>query len=310
MSAINVLKPKVLAFFDEKTSSLSYIVKDPMSNSCAVIDSVLDFDYPSGAVSYESADKIIECIHKQKLEVKYLIETHVHADHLSAAPYIQSVVGGLIAISKHIVDVQNVFGKTFNEGAEFQRDGSQFDLLLEDDERYKVGSLEGKAMHTPGHTPACMTHVLGDAAFVGDTLFMPDGGTARADFPGGDARVLFNSIKQVLSLPSDTRLFMCHDYQPKGRELEFVTTVSEQVASNIHVKQGISVEEFVRMREERDATLGMPRLIFPALQVNMRAGHFPKLELNETSYLKVPVTGLNEALIAQAASAAKKNNHS
>lgn len=298
MSNSNPLKPEVLAFFDKDSNTFSYIVKDPQSNACAIVDSVLDFDYASGVVAYDGADNIIECVKKKGLDVVYLLETHVHADHLSAAPYIQSVVGGKIAISKHIIEVQDVFGKTFNEGSEFERDGSQFDLLLEDDEPYTVGSLKGRAIHTPGHTPACMTHVFGDAAFVGDTLFMPDGGTARADFPGGDARVLFNSIKKVLSLPNETRLFMCHDYQPNDRELEFMTTVSEQKLSNIHVKDGVSADEFVKMREERDATLRMPRLIMPALQVNMRAGHFPETEDNQTSYLKVPVIGLKKTLMA------------
>lgn len=293
-----LVKPEVLAFFDKDSSTFSYIVKDPTSSACAIIDSVLDFDYASGAVSYGGADKIIECVQSKGLDVIYLMETHVHADHLSAAPYIQSVVGGKIAISKHIVDVQEVFGKTFNEGTEFERDGSQFDLLLEDGETYRIGALDGRAIHTPGHTPACMTHVFGDAAFVGDTLFMPDGGTARADFPGGDARVLFNSIQKVLSLAANTRLFMCHDYQPNGRQLEFMTTVAEQKKSNIHVQDGVSVDAFVRMREERDATLGMPRLIMPALQVNMRAGHFPEAEENEMSYLKVPVVGLKRILVA------------
>lgn len=297
MSTETLVKPEVLAFFDKGSSTFSYIVKDPDSNACAIVDSVLNFDYASGTVSYEGADKIIECIRKKGLDVIYLLETHVHADHLSAAPYIQSVVGGKIAISKHIVEVQDVFGKTFNEGTEFERDGSQFDLLLEDGASYAVASLVGRAIHTPGHTPACMTHVFGDAAFVGDTLFMPDGGTARADFPGGDARILFESIKTVLSLPETTRLFMCHDYQPNGRELEFMTTVADQRISNIHVKDGVTVDEFVKMREERDATLGMPQLIMPALQVNMRAGHFPEPEDNETPYLKVPVLGLKKRFL-------------
>ena len=300
MSNASLLKPEVMAFFDKDSSTFSYIVKDPESNACAIIDSVLDFDYASGEVTYDGADKIIECVKKKNLDVVYLIETHVHADHLSAAPYIQSIVGGKIAISKHIVEVQDVFGKTFNEGTEFERDGSQFDLLLDDGEKYTLGALVGRAIHTPGHTPACMTHVFGDAAFVGDTLFMPDGGTARADFPGGDARVLFNSIKTVLALPEDTRLFMCHDYQPNGRELECVTTVAEQKKANIHIKDGVTVDDFVNMREARDATLGMPRLIMPSLQVNMRAGHFPEPEGNEMSYLKVPIQGLKKILITDA----------
>jgi glyoxylase-like metal-dependent hydrolase (beta-lactamase superfamily II) len=291
------LKPEVLAFFDKDSNTFSYIVKDPTSNACAIIDSVLDFEYASGTVHYQGADKIINYVQTKCLDVKYLLETHVHADHLSAAPYIQSILGGKIAISKHIVEVQEVFGKTFNEGTEFERDGSQFDVLLDDDDRYQIGSMEGRAMHTPGHTPACMTHVLGDAGFVGDTLFMPDGGTARADFPGGDARTLYQSIQKVLRLPAETRLFMCHDYQPNGRELQYVTTVAEQNACNIHIKSDISEDEFVSMRQTRDTTLAMPRLILPALQVNMRAGHFPEPEENQATYLKVPVTGLRKPLL-------------
>ena len=292
-----IIKPEVTAFFEARTNTFSYVVKDPTSNACAVIDSVLDFDYPSGGVSYTSADQIIQHVQDHGLEVVYLIETHVHADHLSAAPYIQSVVGGKIAISKHIHEIQNTFGKLFNEGTEFQRDGSQFDFLFDEDQTYAIGSLKGKALHTPGHTPACMTHVIGDAAFIGDTLFMPDAGTARADFPGGDARVLFRSIGKVLSLPANTRLFMCHDYQPNGRELKYLTTVSEQRANNIHVKDGVTEDEFVAMREARDKTLGMPNLILPSLQTNMRAGHFPRPADNATVYLKVPVTGLKPNLI-------------
>ncbi len=297
MSNSDQLNPQVIDFFDLDSSTFSYIVKDPESNACAVIDSVLDFDYSSGEVFYKGADKIVEYINKMGLKVKYLLETHVHADHLSAAPYIQSVLGGDIAISKHIVDIQNVFGKTFNEGTDFQRDGSQFDRLLDDDECIQIGALQCQAIHTPGHTPACMTYVIGDTAFVGDTLFMPDAGTARADFPGGDASSLFHSIKKVLSLPPQTKLYMCHDYQPNGRDLEYVTTVAEQNELNIHINQNISESEFIDMREARDKTLGMPRLIFPSLQVNMRAGHFPEPEKNQTSYLKVPITGLKKILV-------------
>lgn len=289
--------PEVLAFFDKDSYTFSYIVKDPASNACAIIDSVLNFDYASGTVHYEGADKIVDCIKKRELEVKYLLETHVHADHLTAAPYIQSLLGGKTAISKHIVEVQEVFGKTFNERTEFARNGSQFDVLLEDEERYQIGTLEGRAIHTPGHTPACMTYVFGDVGFVGDTLFMPDAGTARADFPSGDARILYQSIKKVLSLPPQTRLFMCHDYQPNGRELEYMTTVMEQNTSNIHIKQGISENKFVNMRQTRDDTLGMPKLIFPAIQVNMRAGKFPEPEDNETAYLKIPIKGLKKSLL-------------
>lgn len=290
-------KPDVFPFYDKDTSTFSYIVKDPGSNACAVIDSVLDFDYPSGQISYEGADRIIECINKKDLSVALHIETHVHADHLSAAPYIQSQVGGKIGIGKHIVKVQDVFGHLFNETSEFQRDGSQFDILFDENESYLIGELAGIALHTPGHTPACMTHLIGDAAFVGDTLFMPDAGTARADFPGGDARDLYHSIQRVLSLPADTRLYMCHDYQPDGRELEYLTTVKRQLSSNIHVNSTVTEEQFVSVREARDKTLGMPRLILPSLQINMRAGHFPKAEDNETVYLKVPIKGLKPPLI-------------
>ena len=290
------IQPEVFPFFEENSNTFSYIVKDPNSNDCAIVDSVLDFDYASGTIGYESADEIIQCVQKRNLNVLYLIETHVHADHLSAAPYIQSIVGGKIAISKHIDTVQKTFGKVFNEGTEFKRDGTQFDVLFDDGETYKIGSVEGVAIHTPGHTPACMVHLIGDACFVGDTIFMPDGGTARADFPGGDARTLYQSIKKILSMPEETRLFMCHDYQPNGRELEYQTTVAQQKASNIHVHDGISENDFVAMREARDATLGMPKLIYPSLQTNMRAGHFPEADTNETVYLKVPISGLKQPL--------------
>ena len=292
----SIIQPEVFPFFEEDSNTFSYIVKDPSSNDCAIVDSVLNFDYASGSIGYDSADEIIQCVQKRNLNVLYLIETHVHADHLSAAPYIQSIVGGKIAISKYIDTVQQTFGKVFNEGAGFKRDGSQFDVLFDDGERYKIGSVEGVAIHTPGHTPACMVHLIGDACFVGDTIFMPDGGTARADFPGGDARTLYRSIRKILSLPAQTRLFMCHDYQPNGRELEYQTTVAEQKASNIHVHDGITEDDFVAMREARDATLGMPRLIYPSLQTNMRAGHFPAAETNETVYLKVPISGLKRPL--------------
>jgi len=286
------VKPEVFTFYDKQTSTFSYVVKDPTSNACAVIDSVLNLDYNSGRTSHTSADEIIDHIRKNKLELQWQIETHVHADHLSAAPYIQEKLGGKLGIGSHITTVQNVFGSVFNAGPEFARDGSQFDHLFEDGETYRIGNLTGTAIHTPGHTPACMTHVIGDAAFVGDTLFMPDGGTARADFPGGDARVLYRSIKKLLALPGETRLFMCHDYQPDGREVEYETTVAAERANNIHVHDGISEDEFVAMREARDATLDMPVLILPSLQVNMRAGHFPPAEDNNITYLKVPIDAL------------------
>ena len=285
-------KPVIFPFFDKDSSTLSYIVKDPDSSSCAIIDSVLDFDYPSGTISYQSADKIIQSVQKKKLIVELLIETHVHADHLSAAPYLQQELGGKICISKYITEVQDVFGNLFNESSQFKRDGSQFDVLFDDQQKYSIGGLKAVTMHTPGHTPACMTHLIGDTAFIGDTLFMPDGGTARADFPGGDAAVLYQSIEKILALPLETRIFICHDYQPNGREIEFLTTVEEQKNKNIHVNQKVSKQEFIKMRDTRDKTLGMPRLIFPSLQVNMDAGHFPAAEDNNTQYLKVPISGL------------------
>jgi glyoxylase-like metal-dependent hydrolase (beta-lactamase superfamily II) len=279
----------VTAFFDEATNTVSYVVKDPASAACAVVDSVLDFDYSSGRTSTESADRIIEFVRSNGLELQWLIETHVHADHLSAAPYIQERLGGKVGIGDRITVVQDTFGKIFNEGTEFERDGSQFDRLFRDGDTYHIGSLEGRAMHTPGHTPACMTHVIGDAAFVGDTLFMPDGGTARADFPGGDARELYRSIRRILALSPETRLYMCHDYGPDGREIRWETTVAEERAHNIHVRDGISEDEFVAMRTARDATLSMPRLIIPSIQVNMKAGALPEPEDNGRRYLKVPI---------------------
>ena len=286
------LRPEVTAFFDEATNTISYVVKDPGSNACAVIDSVMDIDDAAGRITYDSADRIIAHIRDRGLTLEWLIETHVHADHLSAAPYIQQHLGGKIGIGDQITVVQEVFGKVFNEGTEFRRDGSQFDRLFKDGDTYSIGGMRAFAMHTPGHTPACMTHVIGDAAFVGDTLFMPDGGSARADFPGGDARTLFRSIRRVLELPPETRLFMCHDYGPNGREIRWETTVAEERAHNIHVKDGVTEDEFVAMREARDKTLGMPRLILPSLQVNMRAGHLPPAEPNGRVFLKLPVNAL------------------
>ena len=293
----NTNQPEVLSFFEKSSSTFSYIVIDPNSKQCAVIDSVLDFDYASGQITYDSANQIIECIKERELELTLLLETYVHADHLSAAPYIQNQLGGKIGISEHIDAMQETFGKLFNEGTEFQRDGSQFDLLFKDGQTYQIGSLTGTAIHTPGHTPACMVHVIGDAAFVGDTLFMPDSGTARADFPGGDARILYKSIQKILAMSDETRLFMCHDYQPNGREPMNETTVKDQRENNIHVHNGVSEDDFVDMRESRDNTLGMPRLIYPALQTNMRAGHFPQPATNEMIYLKVPVSGLQQSLM-------------
>ena len=284
--------PDVKAFFDEDSHTISYVVQDPQTRHAAIIDSALGFDYASGNLSYQLADQILAYIDDKQLVIDWLIETHVHADHLSAAPYLQEKTGALIAISKHIVDVQKIFGKVFNAGTVFERDGSQFDRLLEDQDSYQIGKLQGQAIHTPGHTPACMAHIIGDAIFAGDTLFMPDGGTARADFPGGDARTLYQSIHKILAQPDHMRVFVCHDYMPDGRALEYVSTVGEQKAHNIHIGGGISEEDFVAMREKRDATLPMPKLIMPSIQVNMRGGHMPPAEDNETVYLKVPVSGL------------------
>ncbi len=285
--------PVVTAFFDEPTYTVSYVVTDPETKVCAVVDSVLDFDPASGRTNTESADEIIEFIQKNDLKVEWILETHVHADHLSAAPYIQEKLGGKIAIGAEIRTVQDTFGKIFNEGTRFQRDGSQFDKLMVDGDTFRIGNIEAHAMHTPGHTPACMTYVVGDAAFVGDTMFMPDYGTARADFPGGDARTLYRSIKKVLSLPPETRLFMCHDYKAPGRdEYKWETTVAEERANNVHVHDGVTEDEFVAMREARDATLDMPRLILPSIQINMRAGQMTEPDDNGTSYLKIPLNAL------------------
>ncbi len=294
MSALPIdmsVNPDVKGFFDEATNTISYVVKDPNSNACAVIDSVMDIDYAAGRITFDHADQIIADIEARGLELQWLIETHVHADHLSAAPYIQEKLGGKVGIGKNITIVQETFGKVFNEGTAFQRDGSQFDRLFDDGDTYRIGSMTAFAMHTPGHTPACMTHVIGDAAFVGDTLFMPDGGSARADFPGGDAGILYDSIQKVLALPDDMRLFMCHDYGPNGREIRWETTVGDEKAHNIHVGQGKTREDFVKFRTERDAQLAMPKLIIPSLQVNMRGGEIPTDE-HGNPVLKVPVNGL------------------
>lgn len=284
-------KPKVAGFFDPATNTISYVVADPASRSCAVIDPVLDIDYAAGRISFDNADRIIDHIRQQNLSLDWIIETHVHADHLSAAPYIQGLLGGKIGIGCNITIVQDTFGKIFNEGTDFQRDGSQFDALFQDGDTYSIGQMQAIALHTPGHTPACMTHVIGDAAFVGDTLFMPDGGSARADFPGGDAGTLYDSIQKVLSLPDAMRLFMCHDYGPDGRDIQWETTVAQQKAQNIHVGQGKTKAAFVQFRTQRDATLGMPKLIIPALQVNMRAGAIPT-DKDGRQMLKVPVNAL------------------
>ncbi len=285
------VRPEVASFFDPSTNTISYVVTDPETRACAVIDSVMDIDYAAGRITHDHADQMITHIRDKGLALEWIIETHVHADHLSAAPYIQQALGGKIGIGAKIMVIQDTFGKIFNEGTEFQRDGSQFDALFEDGDTYRIGNMTAFAMYTPGHTPACMVHVIGNAAFVGDTLFMPDGGSARADFPGGDAATLYDSIQKVLALPDDMRLFMCHDYGPNGRDIQWETTVGEEKAQNIHVGQGKTKEDFVRFRTERDATLAMPRLIIPSLQVNMRAGDVPT-DSDGNPMLKVPLNRL------------------
>ena len=285
------VKPEVSGHFDAATNTISYIVKDPGSDHCAIIDSVMDIDYAAGRITYEHADALIAEVQSRGLTLDWIIETHVHADHLSAAPYIQEKLGGKIGVGDKIMVVQETFGKIFNEGTEFQRDGSQFDALFKDGDTYQVGGMQAFAMYTPGHTPACMVHVMGDAAFVGDTLFMPDGGSARADFPGGDAGQLYDSIQKVLSLPDEMRRFMCHDYGPNGRDIAWETTVGAEKAHNIHVGGGKTREEFINFRTERDKQLAVPKLIIPSLQVNMRAGHMPT-DKDGNPMLKVPVNGL------------------
>ena len=283
--------PDVTAFFDAATNTISYIVKDPTSEACAIIDSVMDIDYAAGRITFEHADQMIAHIESRDLKLEWIIETHVHADHLSAAPYIQQKLGGKIGVGSKITIVQDVFGKVFNEGTEFQRDGSQFDALFEEGDTYMIGNMPAFAMATPGHTPACMVHVIGDAAFVGDTLFMPDGGSARCDFPGGSAEELYASIMKVMALPDEMRLFMCHDYGPNGRDIKWETTVGEERAHNIHVGGTNTKEDFIKFRTERDAQLDMPKLIIPSLQVNMRAGEVPT-DQDGNPMLKVPINGL------------------
>jgi glyoxylase-like metal-dependent hydrolase (beta-lactamase superfamily II) len=280
--------PQITAFFDEATFTVTYIVTDPATNQCAVIDSVLDYDASMGSTRTNSADKVIAHIKKQGLTLVWLLETHVHADHLSAAPYLQQQLGGKIAIGDQITQVQDIFGNLFNAEQGFARNGSQFDHLITTNEQLKIGHLSMTALHTPGHTPACMSFVVGDACFVGDTLFMPDYGTARCDFPGGDAKTLYESMEQILSLPDQTRLFMCHDYAPGGREYLWETTVAETKASNIHLA-GKTKAEFINMRQARDAQLSTPRLLLPSVQVNMRAGHMPPIEDNGIAYIKIPL---------------------
>jgi glyoxylase-like metal-dependent hydrolase (beta-lactamase superfamily II) len=291
---------RIESFFDPATFTFSHIVWDTSTAQCALIDSVLDYDPKSGRTNTSSADSLVARVKELGLNVQWLLETHVHADHLSAAPYLQQQLGGQLAIGSHITTVQNVFGKLFNAGSEFARDGSQFDRLLSDGDSFSIGTLKARAMHTPGHTPACMTYVVTDhsvdpvrqVAFVGDTLFMPDYGTARCDFPGGSASILYASIQKVLSLPDSTELYLCHDYPPDGREPQCVTTVADQKKANVHVHQGISEADFVAMRQKRDATLSMPVLILPSVQVNMRGGQMPPAEDNGQRYLKIPVDAL------------------
>ncbi|MHA6206186.1 MBL fold metallo-hydrolase [Dyella soli] len=286
-------RPEVKAFFDEASNTFSYVVWDPATRQAAVIDSVLDYDAASGRTRHDSADAMIAFVQAQALTVAWVLDTHVHADHLSASPYVQSRLGGKLAIGEHIRAVQQTFGVVFNTGDAFPRDGSQFNHLFTDGERYRLGEIEAMALHTPGHTPACMTHVIGDAAFVGDTLFMPDYGTARCDFPGGDAGQLYRSIQRIFALPGDTRVFLCHDYKAPGRdEFAHETTIGQERQSNVHVRDGVSEEAFVTMRRTRDATLAVPRLLLPAVQVNMRAGHLPPPEDNGISYLKIPLNAL------------------
>ncbi len=287
------MKPEVTAFFDQATNTVSYVVRDPGSTACAIIDSVLDFDHASGRTETKSADVVAEFVRDKGYDVQWILETHVHADHLSAAPYLQSELGGKIGIGGEITTVQSVFGKVFNEGSEFQRDGSQFDQLFVEGDTLTIGALKGNVLHTPGHTPACMTYVIGDAAFVGDTLFMPDFGTARCDFPGGSSDTLFDSVQKILALPDDTRIFVGHDYKAPGRDqYAWESTVGEQKAKNVHIGGGAAKEAFVEMRDARDATLAMPKLIVPSLQVNMRAGHMPPADEDGAVYLKLPINKL------------------
>lgn len=285
-----MIKPKVIPFFDETTNTISYVVADPDTNTCAIIDSLLDYDASSGRTGTKSVDRLIKYVEQSKLTVDWIIDTHVHADHLTAAPYVRDVLGGRTAIGENIVRVQKIYGEIFNEGQTFHTDGSQFDHLFKDGETYTVGNINARAIYTPGHTPACMSHLIGDALFVGDTLFMPDSGTARCDFPGGDAQILYRSIHKLFDLPNETRAFMCHDYKAAGRdEFAWESTISEQKEKNIHVNRSINEREFIEMRTVRDAKLSMPKLLLPSVQVNMRAGNFPEPEANGKQYLKVPI---------------------
>lgn len=286
-------RPSIAGFFDEATHTVTYVVHDPQTCEAAIIDSVLDFEAAAGRTSHGSADRVIEYVTSKKLKVVWQIETHAHADHISAAPYLQERLGGKLAVGADIVRVQEVFGKLFNAGTEFERDGSQFDHLFTDGEVFRIGNLEGIALHVPGHTPADMAFIIGDAAFVGDTIFMPDFGTARADFPGGDAHQLYRSIRRLLSLPDETRLFLCHDYKAPGRDdYAWETTVAQEREGNVHVRDGITEQDFVAMRTSRDRTLAMPTLIMPSVQINIRGGRLPEPEDNGVSYIKIPVNAV------------------
>lgn len=283
-------RPVVRSFFDEPTNTASYVIHDPATRIAAIIDSVLDFDAAAGRTSKASAEAMIDYVQEEKLTVEWLLETHAHADHLSAAPYLQERLGGKLAIGRAITTVQQVFGKLFNAGTEFERNGSQFDRLFDDGDTFRLGAIEATALHVPGHTPADMAYVIGDAVFCGDTLFMPDYGTARADFPGGDARQLYRSIRRLLELPDDTRVFLCHDYKAPGRDtFVWETTIRDERVANVHVHEGVTEDAFVKMRTDRDATLSMPKLILPAVQVNMRGGELPPAEENGVRYLKLPL---------------------
>ena len=285
--------PKVKAFFDPQTNTISYVVRDPNGHAAAVIDSVLDFDHASGTTQTSSADKIIAYAKEEALDIQWLLESHVHADHLSAAPYIQEKLGGKIGIGNNITLVQDTFGKIFNEGTEFQRDGSQFDQLFEHGDVFHIGQMRVDVLHTPGHTPACLTYIIEDAAFVGDTLFMPDFGTARCDFPGGSSQTLYESIQKILALPDETKIFVGHDYKAPGRdEYSWETTVGEQRRKNVHIGGDVKAEAFVKLRDERDAKLAMPKLIVPSLQINMRAGNMPPPDEHGDVFLKLPINKL------------------
>jgi glyoxylase-like metal-dependent hydrolase (beta-lactamase superfamily II) len=283
------MRPEVTSFFHEDSNTICHVVREPGGRACAIVDAALDFDQAAGRTKTELADEIVVHVREQDLAVEWILETHAHADHLSAAPYLREQLGGKVGIGEHITDVQRLFKDLFNVEKTFNTDGSQFDHLFTEGETFRIGALEGSVLYTPGHTPACVTYVIGDAAFVGDTLFMPDGGTARADFPGGDAATLYRSIAKILALPPETRLFVCHDYGPGGRAIAWETTVAEERARNLHVHDGVSEAEFVKMRTDRDKCLKVPQLLIPSIQINMRAGELPPPEDNGISYIKVPL---------------------